>query len=159
MAKESSLSNISKTELAEQYAKMKNRQQKAAQTAKAEGEALIRDAITVGTGFGVGFVMGRKRQEGLEAAGLDATQEDIEKEIAKAQQIGGIDMDLAIGGGLAAMGLAKLGGKMSDTVRAAGIGALTSWASRTGHEKGMDGARESVEEQVALAAYSEEEDE
>jgi len=67
-------------------------------------------------------------------------------------------MDLAVGGGLAAVGLAKLGGKMSETVRAAGIGALTAWASRTGHEKGMEGARESVEEQVALTAYEEEDE-
>ena len=131
MAKEASLADISKKELAEQYASLKRRMDKSRKQARDEGEALIRDVITVGAGAGVGYLMGQKYAE----AGGDAASEE---EIAESQQIAGIDMDLAIGGGLAAVGLMKLGGKMSDTVRSAGIGALTSWASRVAHEKGVE---------------------
>ena len=131
MAKEASLADISKKELAEQYASLKRRMDKSRKQARDEGEALIRDVITVGSGAGVGFLMGKQAA----GAGAGASEE----EIAEAQQIAGVDMDLAIGGGLAAVGLMKMGGKMSDTVRAAGIGALTSWASRLAHEKGLEG--------------------
>ena len=129
MAKEAGLADISKKELAEQYAGLKRRMDKSRKQARDEGEALIRDVITVGSGAGVGYLMGQK--EASVAGGSD-------EELAEAQQIAGVDMDLVIGGGLAAVGLMKLGGKMSDTVRAAGIGALTSWASRLAHEKGLE---------------------
>lgn len=131
MAKEASLADISKKELAEQYASLKRRMDKSRKQARDEGEALIRDVITVGSGAGVGYLMGQKYAE----AGGDAASEE---EIAEAQQIAGVDMDLAIGGGLAAVGLMKMGGKMSDTVRAAGIGALTGWANRVMNEKGVE---------------------
>ncbi len=129
MAKEASLADISKKELAEQYASLKRRMDKTRKQARDEGEDLIRDVITVGTGFGTGWWMGKKYAE----AGGDMASED---DLKKHQQIAGIDMDLAIGGGLAAVGLMKLGGKMSDTVRAAGVGALTAWSARAGHEMG-----------------------
>lgn len=130
MAKEASLADISKKELAEQYAGLKRRMDKSRKQARDEGEALIRDVITVGSGAGVGYLMGSRAA----SAGAGASEE----ELAEAQQIAGVDMDLVIGGGLAAVGLMKMGGKMSDTVRAAGIGALTSWASRLAHEKGLE---------------------
>jgi len=131
MAKEASLADISKKELAEQYASLKRRMDKSRKQARDEGETLIRDVITVGSGAGVGYLMGSKAASvGGAAAG--------EEELAAAQQVAGVDLDLMIGGGLAAVGLMKLGGKMSDTVRAAGIGALTSWASRLAHEKGLE---------------------
>lgn len=130
MAKEASLADISKKELAEQYASLKRRMDKSRKQARDEGEAIIRDVITVGSGAGAGWLMGSRAA----SAGAGASEE----EIADAQQIGGVDMDLAIGGGLAAVGLMKMGGKMSDTVRAAGIGVLTSWASRLAHEKGLE---------------------
>jgi len=129
MAKEASLADVSKKELAEQYAGLKRRMDKTRKQARDEGETLIRDVITVGSGAGVGYLMGSR------AASVAGGSEE---ELAEAQQIAGVDMDLVIGGGLAAVGLMKLGGKMSDTVRAAGIGALTSWASRLGHEKGLE---------------------
>jgi hypothetical protein len=134
MAKEASLADISKKELAEQYASLKRRIDKGRKQGREEGEALIRDVITVGAGAGVGYLMGSREAN----VGAGASEEDI----AKAQQIGGVDMDLVIGGGLAVVGLMKMGGKMSDTVRAAGIGALTSWASRLATEKGLAAAEE-----------------
>lgn len=130
MAKEASLADISKKELAEQYASLKRRMDKSRKDARSEGETLIRDVITVGSGAGVGYLMGSRAA----SVGAGASEE----ELAEAQQIAGVDMDLVIGGGLAAVGLMKMGGKMSDTVRAAGIGALTSWASRLAHEKGLE---------------------
>lgn len=131
MAKEASLADISKKELAEQYASLKRRMDKSRKDARSEGETLIRDVITVGSGAGVGYLMGSRAAS---VGGAAASEE----ELAEAQQIAGVDMDLVIGGGLAAVGLMKMGGKMSDTVRAAGIGALTSWASRLAHEKGLE---------------------
>ena len=134
MAKEASLADISKKELAEQYASLKRRVDKNRKTARDEGETMIRDVITVGTGFGTGYLMGSRAA----SVGAGASEE----ELAEAQQIAGVDMDLVIGGGLAAVGLMKMGGKMSDTVRAAGIGALTSWSSRLGMEKGLEAEEE-----------------
>lgn len=128
MAK-SPLSNVSKTEIAESYSKLKGRIQKAQTVARSENEAMIRDAITVASAGGLGFYMGKMEAEGGSV-----------EEIVARQQIAGIDIDLLVGGAAAAIGLTKMGGKMSDTVRAVGIGGLCSWASRYGHEKGLQPA-------------------
>lgn len=113
------LKDISKTELAEAYAKLKGRTARANEIAKREGEALIRDALTIGTAAGLGAYMG------YAARGLTGTA------AKEAQQIGGFDIDLIVGGAAAAVGMLKYGGKMSDTMRAVGVGGLCSWASRT----------------------------
>jgi hypothetical protein len=125
------LSTVSKQQLAEAYAKLKSRTDKMRNMAKDEGEALVRDVITIGSGFGVGYYMGMQYGE--------ATKEgETEEKIKEAGQIAGIDFDLMVGGGLAALGLMKMAGKQSDTIRAAGIGALSAWAGRTGQEKGLE---------------------
>ncbi len=129
-AKPAKLSDISKGELAESYSKLKGRIAKAQSTARSENEALIRDAITVASAGGLGYYMGKMEAE----AGAGATEEQV----AEKQQIAGIDIDLLVGGAAAAVGLTKMGGKMSDTVRAVGIGGLSAWASRAGHQKGLE---------------------
>lgn len=118
------LSELSKKELAEAVAKLKGRQQRAARAAREEGEALVRDAITVATAGGLGYYMGMQEKDrpGDETA----------------VQVAGIDIDLLVGGAAAAAGLMKLGGKMSDTLRAVGIGGLSSYASRLGHDKALE---------------------
>jgi len=138
MAKEAALKDVSKQELAEAYSKLKARTKTAQVQAKKEGEAIIRDALTVAAGGGLGYLMGQRE------ARVDPTLtgEAREEALATEQQVGGIDLDLLIGGACAAVGLMKLGGKMSDTVRAVGIGGLAEYAGRLGYEKGLESEKE-----------------
>jgi hypothetical protein len=134
---------VSKKELAEAYAKLKARGKATQDTARKQGEELIRDAITVASGGALGYYMGM--MEG-DADLSKATNEDEEAEaIAENQQVAGIDLDLLIGGGAALAGLTKMGGKMSDTLRAIGVGGLTEWAGRTAYESGVESATEEEE--------------
>jgi len=133
-AEKTKLSQISKTELAESYSKLKAKNQKKLATARAESEQMITDAITIASGGGLGYYMGMMEAE----AGPGATAEQV----AEKQQIAGIDIDLLVGGAAAAMGLTGMAGKMSPTVRAVGVGGLTAWASRVGTEKGRESKTE-----------------
>jgi len=128
------LANVSKTELAEAYTKLKSRTQKAQDAAKKEGEALIEDALTIGAGAGLQYYMGM-----LEAQADSDSEEDIKAK----QQVMGLDIDLVVGGAATVAGMMKLGGKMSDTVRAVGVGALTSYAGRMAYEAGLESQEES----------------
>ncbi len=135
---------VTKKELAEAYAKLKARGKSAQEAGKKQGEELIRDAITVASGGALGYYMGM--MEG-EADLSKATTPDEEAEaVAENQQVAGIDLDLLIGGVAAGAGLTKMGGKMSDTLRAIGVGALTEWAGRTAYDSGVESAVEDEEE-------------
>lgn len=145
MAKEAALKDVSKQELAESYSKLKARTKNAQVQAKTEGEALVKDALTVASGGGLGYLMGQRRAEAADAAakaGHAEGSEEYEQLVAEGGQVAGIDLDLLAGGAAAAAGLLKLGGKMSDTVRAIGIGGLTAYAARVGYEKGEDSVTE-----------------
>jgi hypothetical protein len=128
-AKDAKLSQISKTELAEAYSRLKGRISKQAANARSQNEKMISDAITVASGGGLGYYMGKMEQE---AGGAAATEDAL----AEKQQLAGVDLDLLVGGVAAAVGLTGMGGKMSDAVRAVGVGALTEWAGRVGYDKG-----------------------
>ena len=130
MAEKTKLSQVSKTELADAYGKLKAKGQKKAQVARAESEQMITDAITVASGGGLGYYMGMMEAE----AGPGATAEQV----ADKQQIAGVDIDLLVGGAAAAVAITGMGGKMGPTVRAVGVGGLTAWASRVGAEKGRE---------------------
>lgn len=127
---------ISNKELAEAYAKLKSRTKNAQDSAKQQGEDLIRDAITVASGGALGYYMGMMEAEG--GADLEIGSEAYDEAVAESQQIAGIDLDLLVGGAAAAAGLMKLGGKMSDTLRAVGVGALAEWAGRTAYDSGLE---------------------
>ncbi len=135
---------VSKKELAEAYAKLKARGKNAQEVAKKQGEELIRDAITVASGGALGYYMGMMEGE-ADTAGKEPGTEEYDEAVAENQQVAGIDLDLLVGGAAAAAGLMKLGGKMSDTLRAVGVGALTEWAGRTAYESGFDSATEKEE--------------
>lgn len=146
-AKDAALKDVSKQELAEAYSKLKSRTKTAQIQAKKEGEALVEDALTIAAGGGLGYLMGQRHAEAEEAAikeGLSGEQ--LSEAIAEGGQVGGIDLDLLVGGAAAAAGLLKLGGKMSNTVRKIGIGGLTAYAARIGREKGIDSVKEAEEE-------------
>lgn len=134
---------VTKKELADAYAKLKTRTKGAQETAKKQGEELIRDAITVASGGALGYYMGM--MEGDADLSKATTEEEEDDAIAEAQQIAGIDIDLLVGGGAAAAGLMKLGGKMSDTLRAVGVGALAEWAGRTAYVSGRASGEEDEE--------------
>lgn len=147
MAKEASLKDVSKTELAEQYSRLKARTKSAQATAKKEGEALIEDVVTLASAGGMGYLMGQRHAEAEDAAlkeGLSGS--DLEEAIADGGQVGGIDLDLLVGGAATAAGVFKLGGKMSNTVRRAGIGALAAYATRMGRDRGIASVKEAEEE-------------
>lgn len=140
MAKDASLKDVSKTELAEAYARLKAKGKAQQMKTRKEGEELIRDGITVGSGALVGYLMGQREARANLTPGM--TPEAQAEELAKTQQVGGVDMDLLIGGGAAVVGLMKLGGKMSDAVRAVGIGALAEYAGRMAYDKGIEAEKE-----------------
>jgi len=147
MAKDAALKDVSKQELAEAYGKLKSRTKNAQMQAKREAELLIEDVLTVAAGGGVGYLMGQRRAEAAEAAVKEGKSgEDLEEAIAEGGQVAGIDLDLMVGGVATAAGMLKLGGKMSNTVRKVGIGALTAYAARVGYEKGEDSVTEADEE-------------
>jgi len=133
-----------KKELAEAYAKLKVRTKNAQEVSKKQGEELIRDAITVASGGALGYYMGMMEGEAGDLSGM--SDDEAAEALAKTQQVAGIDIDLLVGGGAAAAGLMKLGGKMSDTLRAIGVGALAEWAGRTAYDSGVESAAEEEEE-------------
>lgn len=145
--KDAALSDVSKQELAEAYSKLKSRTKSAQLQAKKETEALIEDALTVAAGGGLGYLMGQRHAEAEDAAIKEGLSGDeLAEATAEGGQIAGIDMDLLVGGAATAVGLMKLGGKMSNTVRKIGIGGLTAYAARVGREKGIDSVKETEEE-------------
>ncbi len=138
---------VTKKELADAYAKLKSRTKGAQDASKKQGEELIRDAITVGSGGLLGYYMGQMAGEAETDKDWGSADEEKQDEIlAEYQQMAGLDIDLLVGGAAAVAGLTKMGGKMSDTIRAVGIGALTEWAGRTWYESGYDKAKEPEEE-------------
>lgn len=147
MAKDAALKDVSKQELAEAYGKLKSRTKNAQMQAKREAELLIEDVLTVASAGGVGYLMGQRHAQGEETADSEGLSgEEREAKIAEAGQVAGIDLDLAIGGVATAAGMMKLGGKMSNTVRKVGIGALAGYAQRVGYEKGGESVTEAEEE-------------
>ena len=150
MAKDAALKDVSKQELAESYSKLKARTKNAQTQAKREGEALVEDVLTIAAGGGLGYLMGQRRAEAAEKAIKDGHAfgtEKFEELVTEGGQVGGIDLDLLVGGAATAAGMFKLGGKMSNTVRKVGIGGLTAWAVRTGYEKGEDSVTEADEDE------------
>lgn len=137
MSKDAALKDTSKKELAEAYSKLKGRTKNAQVQAKREGEALVEDALTVAAGGGLGYLMGQRHAQAVRD-NPNLSGEELETAVAEAGQIGGIDLDLLVGGAAAAAGVLKLGGKMSNTVRKVGIGGLTAYAARIGRDKGME---------------------
>lgn len=147
MAKGTELKDVPKAELAEAYSKLKSRTKTAQEASKKEGEALIRDAITIASGGALGYYMGMMEGEAQTDKDWAAADADKQDEIlAEYQQMAGIDLDLLVGGAAAVAGLMKLGGKMSDTVRAVGVGALAEWAGRTAYNSGMESAKDTEED-------------
>ncbi len=117
---------VTKKELADAYAKLKSRTKGAQDASKKQGEELIRDAITVGSGGLLGYYMGQMAGEAEQDKDWTTADEEKQDEIlGEYQQMAGLDIDLLVGGAAAVAGLTKMGGKMSDTIRAVGIGALT----------------------------------
>lgn len=109
------VAKLSGSEAKEALHRLQTKIKKTQEAAKTEGEALVRDLLTVGGGAGVGALEGY-----LKKTAMDSGSDEEE-----AFKLGGaVDMDLAIGGALGLAGIAKLGGKQSDAIRALGMGVL-----------------------------------
>ena len=128
--KKSELSKVSKEELATVIARYKKRDQKSRMQARRAAEQLTADLVTVGSGAGLGYLMG-SRIASVENDKLgNADPEAVEEALKEKTQIAGIDLDLAIAGTAAALGLTDMAGNMSDFLRNVGIGGLTAYGSR-----------------------------
>lgn len=121
--KKAELKNISKEELAQVVSRYKARDKKSRAAAKQAAESLTADLVTVGSGAGLSYLMGMR----LADAGAGATEDEIRE---KTQLFGAVDIDLAVSGAAAALGLTGMGGNMSEFLRNVGIGGLTSYAGR-----------------------------
>lgn len=131
--KKADLGSVSKSELAEVISRYKARDKKARDKAKRATEQLTSDLVVVGSGAAMGYLMGMQVVKGTKDGDLE-----------KATQLVGIDYDLAIAGGAAALGLTGMAGGMSDFLRNVGIGGLTAYAGR----RAFFGAIEADEEQA-----------
>ena len=127
--KKSELSKVSKEELATVIARYKKRDQKSRMQARQAAEQLTADLVTVGSGAGLGYLMG-SRIASVENEKLGGDAEAVEEALKEKTQIAGIDLDLAIAGTAAALGLTDMAGNMSGFLRNVGIGGLTAYGSR-----------------------------
>lgn len=121
MAKELKAGDVSKKDLMDQYVRLKGRIKKAQNESKEMMEQVTQDLITVGTGAALGAFAGNKIRNG------EVASEDEAYELMEGSSL---DIDLVVGAVCAGAGMMKMGGKMSDTLRAVGIGGLTSYAAR-----------------------------
>jgi len=137
------------TELADMYNRVKTREKKAKSAAKAEGERMVEDVITLASAGGLSYLMGQKHAEGEEAAvaaGLQRNTQEFDEKVDETAQLAGVDMDVLIGGACTAVGMMGMAGNMSGTVRKIGIGGLAAAAGRIGYDKGGESVTEKDEE-------------
>lgn len=124
------LKDVSKTELAEAYSKLKSRTEKASRLAKEEGEKMLHDVVTLGAAGGAAFGMGSLVKD------MDPSSEEAKE----ASQFMGVDYDLLGGAALMGMGLFKVAGKSSDLLRSAGVGVLSQYLGRVAFKAGHEPA-------------------
>ena len=112
-----------KTEAVEMAARYKGRYTRAMAKAKVAGEQILQFGVAVGVAAGVGYWMGRDAKKGVDP------------------QWAGLDKEVWIGGGLAVLGLTKLGGEsMSGFARAAGTGVLSAWGYNAARTRAIEAA-------------------
>ena len=142
MSKDASLTEQSITDLADLYTKLKTRAKADKARAAKEGEMMLENLMCIASGGGLGYLMGQRyAQAEIDAMAENKTGEDLKEAIAEGGQIAGIDLDLLVGAAATAAGMFQLGGKMSGAVRQVGVGGLTAYAARVGHNKGFDGVK------------------
>ena len=147
--KDATLMDLSKQQLAENYAKLKARVKGSAITARREANAAVEDLLVVGTASGLGYLMGSYHAEAAEEAVKDGHAPGTDKyteAVAEGGQLMGVDIDLIVGGVATGLGAFGLAGKMSNTIRKVGIGGLAAYGARIGYEKGEDSVTEADEE-------------
>lgn len=117
------IEKLDKKDLVKLAKNMRNRARNFQLDKQRMGERLTRIAVGSGAAFGVGYLLGDR-----EARGEDNT-------------LGGyLDLDLAIGFGLAVAGALGFAGKKgSDLLEGAGAGVLAGWSYTQGHEMGKTG--------------------
>lgn len=128
----SQLDIASKEDLKEELLKIKQKQKRTADDAKAKSEKVIEAVATVGTAAGLSSWLGSKEKEVRKATpDFDSlSPEDQSKKLAAAQGIGGFDYDALIGVAGVAVGFTEMAGSSSDLIGAIGQGALAAYAAR-----------------------------
>jgi hypothetical protein len=119
MATPAKLSDVSKKELAEAYARLKQKTKRANEVAKAKTESMMNNLITVGSGFGMGWYIGSQEKNNAST------------------KISDIDVDLIVGGVALAASMMDWGGKYNETLASVGSGVLASWGGRYGREMAL----------------------
>ena len=128
-------------ELSDKYSRMLTRSKKAQVAAKAEGERLMCDVMTLGASGLAGLGMGKLYQTGIDAAtsaGLEAGTEDYDEKVKESTGIMGFDYDLVGGVVLTGLGMANMADKMSPTLRCLGVGTLSQFAGRKAFAAGLE---------------------
>jgi hypothetical protein len=129
----SDLMKLPKEDLADGFTRMAGRVKKVKEKAKEAAEDIMGLALAGGAAFGVGYWIGNIKG-GHAVDGTDPT-EDL--------KLFGMDKDLVVGIGLAALGLTGMGGKrMSGAAKAAGTGVLSYWAGSAGERMAIERATE-----------------
>lgn len=127
------LLKLPKEDLADGFSRMANRAKKYKEKAKAAAEDIMELAVSGGAAFGVGYWIGNIKG-GHAVDGTDPT-EDL--------KLFGMDKDLVVGLGFAALGLTGMGGKkMAGAAKAAGTGILSYWAGSAGERMAIERATE-----------------
>ena len=129
----SDLMKLPKEDVVDGFQRMANRAKKYKEKGREFAENTMELAVAGGASFGVGYWIGNiKGQHAVD--GTDA-EEDL--------KLFGLDKDLAVGLGLAAVGLTGMGGKrMSGAARAASMGVLSYWAGSAGERMAIERATE-----------------
>lgn len=132
----SDLMKLPKEDLADGFTRMANRAKKYKEKAADAAADVMELALAGGAAFGVGYWIGNIK--GTHAAdGTDPT-DDL--------KLFGMDKDLVVGIGLAALGLTGMGGKkMSGAAKAAGLGVLSYWGGSAGERMAIERATEPEE--------------
>lgn len=109
-----SLVGVSKGEAVKKAKSWRDRFMRVKSKIAESGQNILEFAVGIGAAAGVGYLLGK----------------------IETKQLGGIDLELIIGGGLAIVGLFGLGGAtMSGAARAAGTTVLGAWAFNAARAK------------------------
>lgn len=141
------IQQASPAELRDELIRIKQREKKLKDEAKAKTSKLIGSAITIASAAGLGHILGGKERD-LKAKAEWATWDEKkrEEELKKDQTVMGIDLDLLVGLAGLGLGLSDGAGEFADTLTAIGVGGVSSYASRSLYARARDEKEEEKSE-------------
>lgn len=125
------------TDLRDELVKLKEREKKIKAENARKANKLVSSILGIGSAGVAGWYMGTKRKEVEAKPEFQAltSQEEKDKELAKAQGVFGIDIDLVAGLAAFGLGLSEMADEYSDTFMSIGTGLLAGAANRMAEKK------------------------